>query len=176
MSPAAAHIPVDPLTSEVVEAAVAARRSEDIAARLVEIAGKRSDLAEVARPLLELDADLAAAERDLKVELYHLSPIGTRIGVGEQVVTISPPRRRPPRNIDREACKAHGRDLARLGLGEWVEEYKVPTAGALRKAAREVIAAGLPFEDLLPDPGPGVPLVEVVAAADLGAGEAADRE
>lgn len=157
------HVPTDAVTGEVLEPDIAERRIREVADLLVEVEAERAHLRAQITPLADQLTRLNQQAHALQVELRHLVPVGSRIPAGDdRAVIVAPPPRRPAQTINKAACEAHARDLVRLGLGEFVDAYKPPTAAQIKAAAREVIAAGLPYHELLPDPGPGDPVVEVV--------------
>lgn len=167
MAKARNHVPVDPLTGEVMDPDVAARRAEEIAEELAELNAEKAELRETLDPLLEQRAAIDKRRAAIENELRHICPQIARIPAGEgYVVTITPPARKASQTVNGRACEIHARDLVRLGVGKWIEKYDTPTAAELKKHAVEIVSAGLPFDELLPEPVPALPEVTVVAVTE----------
>ena len=73
-----------------------------------------------------------------------------RLDAGDTYVVLAPPARRPAQRVNGEAAERYAEELLGLGLGRM--GFRPPTASELRAAAPRVIAAGLPFDQMLPDP------------------------
>lgn len=130
------------------------------------------DPARVAREYARLDQQihdlshevnkLIAARAALEPAVRGCLQVAARLDGGDCGVVEAPPARRPAQRVDPAACQTHAEQLETIGLGEWKRAYAPPRAAEVKAAAAEIIAAGLPLHQILPDPPPPVPEVRVV--------------
>lgn len=66
------------------------------------------------------------------------------------------------RSVDTTAALAHQEELMDLGLGRRVTEYRPPTLAALNRMKGEVIAAGIPWPQLVREPQQGSLTLQLV--------------
>lgn len=119
-----------------------------------------ADIAHLEREAQALRARLDQIEEALtpKRYLFRLAGVTAHEAPGGARVTVVPGRPGAQR-VNRRAAQQFADALMRVGVGrmEWTA-----TADELRKRAAEVIAAGIPYQQILPDPQPGQPSVVVV--------------
>ena len=130
------------------------------------------DPARVAREYARLDQqihdlshevnELIAARAALEPAVRGCLMVQQRLDAGDHWVVKVPPARNPAQRVDRAACETHAEELAGLGLGEWTRAYAAPKASEVKAAAGDILAAGLPLHQILPEPPPPVPEVRVV--------------
>lgn len=142
---------VDPATGEVLDAATVARH----------LAAVTEEWEAVSHQLRNLNARRA----ELDLLLRTLQPqVGDVWDAGDWSLVASPPKARPPVRVNAEVAERYADKLLARGLGR--PSYKPPTAAELRKLRAEVIADGVPWDQLLPEPPAGpVELVLVRKAA-----------
>lgn len=129
-------------------------------------------MGEYARAAVEADR-LGRAARDMAATRDALAPavraaLGARraAATGDHVVLLVPPRARPPQRVSRAACERHQEQLAALGVGGWARQWVPPDAKAIKDAAEDIIAAGLPFDELLPPPPDPIDAIVVRARGE----------
>ncbi len=125
-----------------------------VAREYVRVAGLLTDARAEAQQLQAALDGLAAEVR------RHLQDSPRLDGGGAWVVAV--PGRAPNRTVDRVAAAACAEQLETLGLGRWETTFRAPTAADLKKHAGAVIAAGLPFDRLLPAAAPAPTVLEIV--------------
>ena len=140
---------VHPITGEVIDDPAAIAR----------------EYGRVCRQLADLNHqvnELVAARLELEPAVRGCLHVHQRLDAGDHWIVEAPPARRPAQRVDRATCETHAEELAGLGLGEWTRAYAPPRAAEVKAAAAEIIAAGLPLHQILPEPPPPVPEVRVV--------------
>jgi hypothetical protein len=149
---------LDPITGEVLsDGAVFDIPSDRLA----------QEYAQTAQEVARLRAELGAMQAKLDIlaaEVRARVPIGSKIEGGGFAVVVAPPARRPARRVIASRCVPFREKLLALGLGEVEEVYRPPTIGQVRAAQAKLIAAGIPIDEIAPDPGEGDPMIEVVEA------------
>jgi hypothetical protein len=148
---------LDPITGEVLpDGAIVDVPNDELA----------KEYAQTAHEVARLQAELGAMQAKLDIlaaEVRARVPVGEKIEGGGFTVVVAMPSRRPARRVIASRCVPFREKLLALGLGEVEEVYKPPTIGQVRAAQARLIAAGIPIDEIAPDPGEGEPVVEVVA-------------
>lgn len=124
------------------------------------VTGEAFDADRVAREWATLTRQILEAQEELAVLVKArdaIEPLARaaaeqygRLDAGDTYVVLAPPARRPAQRVNSEVAERYAEELLGLGLGRM--GFRSPTASELRAAAPRVIAAGLPFDQMLPDP------------------------
>lgn len=121
-----------------------------------------ADIAHLEARRIELAGELERVETLLEPKRFLFRQgieVGGRLELENGGAVTVVPGRPGPQRVNRKAAQEHATALVDLGVGrmEWTA-----TADELRKMAAPIIAAGLPYQRILPDPSPGQPTVVVV--------------
>lgn len=141
---------VDQRTGEITPPETVERVARDYASAMAAYEEARA----VAR---RLEEDV----RRYREDLIAIVPAEGRIDAGDAWVVMSPPDR-PAQRVDRIAAARFREQLLDLGLGKESLDFHAPTASEVRKQKDRVIAAGLPLDELLPEPVAGPPTPRIV--------------
>lgn len=141
----------DARTGEVVPAEVVeqvAREYRDASLAQAEAAAEVSRLAGI------------VAER--REQLRAMVPDEGAIDIGPAVV-VRTPAARPSQRVSRPGCERHAEQLLGMGLGQMA--YAPPGIADVRRRRAEIIAAGIPLEEIAPEPMPAPDTFEIVEKA-----------
>ena len=141
----------DPLTGEMVPASHLA----------IIYANATEERAELAAELRKLDAELADMRDALTAAAEH-GPIDA--GEGRKVV-LKPPRR-PSQRVIASGAERHREVLLDMGGARMESVFRPPNITWVRDHAAELVARGVPVDEIAPEPMAGPPSLEVV---DVGA-------
>ena len=133
----------DPETGEVIadEGQVKA-----MAAEYVAVVAAREEAQEQVRRYGEREAELDLA-------LRSLTRPQQRLEVEPGVVLVRKPAARPAQRVSRPGCEPYAEQLLDLNLGRM--EYRPPGIAEVRRRSGEIIAAGVPLDEIAPEPPAG---------------------
>lgn len=103
--------------------------------------------------------DLAAPIRHALIEYLG---VNNALTIDDQRTVAVLPGAAGRKSVDRVAAQRHAEQLADLGLGKTETTYKAPTVAELNKNRAQVVAAGIPWDDLVLEGTPGPATIEIV--------------
>lgn len=139
---------IDPATGELAPAEEVERAALDYVLLADEVAQDEADLADKRKRL----ASLAA-------ELLEVIEIGEAIDAGPASV-VKVPGHRASQRVSGSGCAPYVEELMGLGLGSM--EYRPPGISEVRANAARIIAAGIPYDRVAPQPSDAPPFLQVV--------------
>lgn len=125
----------------------------------------------LATEIVPLDKALEEAREEVaklvarrEVLIHKLRPLlgdEGRADGGPAWVVAAPPTRGSQR-VSRGGCESYREQLLTLGLGEMKLVYQPPLITQVRAARADLVAAGIPLEDIAPTPKPGPSTIVVI--------------
>jgi hypothetical protein len=120
------------------------------------------DFVSVSRAIDEAEAELKlmrTRREELGIALRDLVPTEGRADAGDAWLVRSPAPR-PAQRVSRTGAERHAEPLLGLGLGRMA--YAPPGIAEVRRERARIIAAGIPLEEIAPEPLPGPDTFEIV--------------